>query len=114
MGVDFIIYKALDDRDVGNLIVLGQSCIGKNYKYKKVIHDRWQHEYISFAVKPPTKVLSLVHYLEKDELRQTHADFGNAIVFDRGRIIKYFNSEEDEKLNDKIKDFVENNIVEDE
>lgn len=110
-GVDFIVYKPLDDRNVGNLIVLGQSSVGKNYGNKKVIHERWQSEYIPFAVRPPTKVLSVVAYLKEDELRQVHSDFGNAIVFDRGRIMKYFNTE-DKKLNENIIHFVKNNIIE--
>lgn len=112
-GVDFIVYKPVDDRNVGNLIVLGQSSVGKNYIRKKVIHERWQSEYIPFAVRPPTKVLSVVAYLEEDKLRQAHSDFGNAIVFDRGRIMKYFNTE-DTGLNESIIHFVKNNIIENE
>ncbi len=106
-GVDFIIYKALDKRDIGNLIILGQATVGKHFNDKKPINDRWLKQYISFSVQPPTTLLSIVTYLESDKLRRVHSDFCYSIVFDRGRIIKYFDTT-DENLNTEIIAFVKN------
>jgi len=108
-GVDFIVYKPIDTRNIGNLIILGQACVGKHYNDKKVIHQRWQDEYITFAIKPPTTLLSVVYFLEPDKLRQVHSEFGNSIIFDKARIIKYYNPNETE-LNDRIIEFVNNRI----
>ncbi|CAA0169756.1 hypothetical protein NACSLCCMFF_160013 [Tenacibaculum maritimum] len=108
-GVDFIVYKPIDKRDVGNIIVLGQACVGKHYNQKNPIYERWENEYITYAVKPPTTLLSLVYYLDADELRKVHSKFRNSLVFDRARIIKYFDSS-DTALNERIVDFVDNNI----
>ncbi|MCT4599462.1 MAG: hypothetical protein N4A32_00990 [Marinifilaceae bacterium] len=107
-GVDFIVYKPIDRRNVGNIIVLGQACVGKNFKRKKQIHKRWLNEYINFAI-TPLCLLSTVQYLENDDLRNIHSEFGSAIIFDRLRIIKYYNIE-DESLNEDICNFVENFI----
>lgn len=104
-GVDFIVYKPIDARNIGNLIILGQACVGKHYNDKKVIHQRWQDEYITFAIKPPTTLLSVVYFLEPDKLRQVHSEFGNSIVFDKARIIKYYDTT-DTILNNKIIEFV--------
>lgn len=106
-GVDFIVYKPLDSRNIGNLIVLGQACVGKHYNDKKTIYQRWQDEYITFAIKPPTTLLSVVYFLDSDKLRQVHSEFGNSIVFDRARIIKYFDTT-DAVLNNRIIEFVNN------
>lgn len=107
-GVDFIVYKDFDLRGVGNIIILGQACIGKHYKTKKPIHKRWKCEYINFAV-TPLCLLSIVHYLDKEKLHEIHSEFSDSIVFDRLRIMKYYNIE-DAELNLKIRTFVENNI----
>lgn len=106
-GVDFIAYKPLDGRDVGNLVVLGQACVGKYFNEKKAIHQRWEDEYITYAIKPPTTLLSVVHYLESDQLRKVHSEFRNSLVFDRARIIKYYDPSDDD-LNGRIVDFVNN------
>ncbi|MCK0144035.1 hypothetical protein MWU78_00045 [Arenibacter sp. F26102] len=108
-GVDFIVYKPLDIRNTGNLIILGQACVGKHFEEKKVIHQRWQDEYITFAIKPPTTLLSVVYFLESDKLRSVHSEFGNSIVFDRGRILKFYDISDD-LLNTRIIDFVIANI----
>jgi hypothetical protein len=108
-GVDFIVYKPLDDRNVGNLLILGQACIGKNFNQKKPIKSRWRCEYINYAVKPPLTLLSIVSFVESIELRKIHSEFDDAIIFDRGRILKYFDSS-DVELNERIINFVENNI----
>ncbi len=109
-GVDFIVYKPLDGRNIGNLIVLGQACVGKHYNDKKAIYQRWQDEYITFAIKPPTTLLSVVYFLDSEKLRRAHSQFGNSMVFDRARIIKYY-SPTDDDLNKSIIDFVNKNIV---
>lgn len=108
-GVDFIVYKPFDKRNTGNLIILGQACVGKHFEDKKVIHQRWQDEYITFAIKPPTTLLSVVYFLESDRLRAVHSEFGNSIIFDRGRILKFYDIS-DETLNNRIMDFVIANI----
>lgn len=110
-GVDFIVYKPLDSRNIGNIIILGQACVGKHYTQKKEIKERWKSDYIKFAIRPPTTLLSIVSFLDIKELKGVHSEFGNAVVFDRGRIIKYF-STSDEELNERIISFVENNINE--
>ncbi len=111
-GVDFIVYKPIDERNVGNLVILGQACIGKNFRLKKSIRQRWQNEYITYAVKPPTTLLSIVCFLEADELKKVHSDFDNSIVFDKGRIMKYYNTN-DKDLNSRIINFVNENINDD-
>jgi len=112
-GVDFIVYKAFDDRNIGNVIILGQACVGKHYQNKKEIYQRWKDEYISYAVKPPITLLSIVSYLDSTDLRVIHSQFGNSIVFDRGRIMRYYDSS-DIKLNVEIQSWVEKNINEEE
>lgn len=111
-GVDFIVYKKIDNRDVGNIIILGQACVGKYYDRKKPIYERWKDEYITYAIKPPTTLLSIVYFLDTRKLRKVHSEFGNSIVFDRGRIMKYYNSN-DEEINDRLINFVNQNISED-
>lgn len=108
-GVDFIVYKNIDKRHVGNVILLGQASVGKNYANKKPINERWKNDYISYAVKPPIPVLSITHFLDESNLRKLHSDFGNALIFDRGRILKYFDVR-DNHLNKKIVDYVNENI----
>jgi len=110
-GVDFIVYKTFDARYVGNIIILGQACVGKHYNNKKPIRDRWKTEYITYSVKPPITLLSVVYYLDETNLRKVHSEFDNAIVFDRGRIMKYYDTT-DVDLNDKIIDFVNKEISE--
>jgi len=110
-GVDFIVFKPMDKRDVGNIVILGQACLGWHFSQKKSIYDRWKDEYITFAVKPPTTLLSVVSYLDNDKLKEVHSVFGNSIVFDRGRIMKYYDIT-DVKLNNKIIDFVNEKINE--
>lgn len=90
---------------------MGQACVGKHYIHKKPIYDRWKSEYIPFAVRPPITLLSVVYFLEPDKLRRVHSDFNNSVVFDKGRILKYFNST-DPELNHKIIQFVDTNINE--
>lgn len=104
-GVDFIAYKPIDKRNIGNLVVLGQACVGKCFLDKHPIYERWENEYISYAVKPPTTLLSLVNYLDPHDLRSVQSRFRNAIVFDRARIIKYYDVS-DETLNKRIIKFV--------
>ncbi len=106
-GVDFIVYKPIDERNIGNLIILGQACVGKHFKDKKTIYQRWQDEYITFAIKPPTTLLSVVYFLESNKLRNVHSEFGNSIIFDRGRILRYYDTS-DENLNNRIIDFIKN------
>lgn len=108
-GVDFIVYKTIDIRDVGNIIILGQACVGKHYNDKKAIRERWKVEYITYSIRPPMSLLSVVYFLDESDLRKVHSDFNNAIVFDKGRIIKYYNTE-DVDLNDKIINFVNDKI----
>jgi len=110
-GVDFIVYKSFDSRNVGNIIILGQACVGKYYNNKKSIRDRWKTEYITYSVKPPITLLSVVYYLDEPNLRKVHSEFDNAIVFDRGRIIKYYDTT-DVGLSNKIIDFVNKEICE--
>lgn len=101
-GVDFIAYKKFDERNIGNIIILGQACVGKNYYKKKAIFERWQTEYITYFIKPPLRLLSTVHFLEWDGLKKVQSDFNGAIVFDRGRIMRYFNPEDINLNNDII------------
>jgi hypothetical protein len=108
-GVDFIVYKPFDTRNIGNLVILGQACVGKHYTDKNPIYQRWQDEYITYAVKPPTTLLSVVYFLDADLIRKLHSKFHNSIVFDRGRIMKYYNTA-DNVLNNQIIDFVTTNI----
>ncbi len=108
-GVDFIVFKPFDSRNVGNLVVLGQACVGKSFKSKKPIKKRWKSKYIDFAVQPPATLLSVVCFLEKEELKNIHSEFDDAIVFDRGRIMKYYDVT-DTELNDKIISFVNEKI----
>lgn len=110
-GVDFIVYKPLDARNVGNIIILGQACVGKHYNNKKPIQDRWKREYIIYYVNPPIALLSVVYYLNESNLRKVHSDFNNAIVFDRGRIMKNYDTS-DNDLNNRIIDFVDEKINE--
>ena len=111
-GVDFIVYKPVDDRNIGNIIILGQACVGKHYLEKKPINKRWQGEYIKYAVGPPVTLISVVNYLEENNLRKVHSEFGDSLVFDKGRILKYFDISDD-VLNRKIIKFI-NNIIDDE
>ncbi len=106
-GVDFIVYKPLDPRNVGNNVFLGQACVGKHYQYKRSIADRWRSEYITFAVKPPTTILSVVCFLEQDQLRKVHSNFSGSIIFDRGRILRYYDISDDE-LNKRIINHIDN------
>jgi hypothetical protein len=108
-GVDFIVYKNLDIRNVGNIIILGQACVGRHYKNKKTIRDRWKDEYIGYSIKPPLTLLSIVYYLDESNLKRVHSDFNNSIIFDKGRIIKYYNTA-DVILNDEIISFVDREI----
>ncbi len=112
-GVDFIVYKPFDDRDIGNVIILGQACVGTHYQNKKEIYQRWKDEYITYAVKPPITLLSVVSYLDSTELKKIHSQFGNSIVFDRGRIMRYYDSSET-ALNVEIQSWIKENISEDE
>lgn len=108
-GVDFITYKPFDGRNTGNIVVLGQACVGRNATNKKPIKKRWKNDYIKFAVHPPLTLLSVVEYMDTEKLKAVHSEFDGAIVFDRGRIMKYFDSS-DTKLNTDISDWVETHI----
>lgn len=110
-GVDFIVYKPLDTRNIGNIIILGQACVGKHYNNKKPIYDRWKNEYIIYYVRPPVVLLSVVYYLNESDLRKVHSDFFNAIVFDRGRIMNFYDTSDD-NLNKRIIKFVNKKINE--
>ncbi len=110
-GVDFIVYKPIDTRNVGNLVILGQACVGKSYTSKKPIKERWLNEYIDFPIHPLT-LLSIVNFKDKDELKKLHSEFHRAIIFDRGRILQYFDYN-DMPLNEEIKNYIQSNLLDD-
>lgn len=112
-GVDFISYKPFDNRNIGSIVILGQACVGKHAIDKKPIKDRWKVDYIKYAIRPPLTLLSVVEYLDAGKLKSVHSDFNGAIVFDRGRIMRYYDSS-DSTLNADIQSWVITNITEDE
>ena len=108
-GVDFIVYKPIDTRKKGNVVILGQATLGRHFHKKKSINiTKWQ-EFIPFAI-TPIRCLSIVEYLTSEKLKSEQNEFEKAIVFDRGRLIKYYHPDEDKTLNDEITKFITNSI----
>lgn len=103
-GVDFIIFKEIDSRNLGNIILLGQSFSGKNIKNKKVQNQRWLKEYILYHVKSIHCALFIVHYFETCSLKRAQSDFENTFVFDRGRILRYY--PDTDELTSEILDYL--------
>lgn len=105
-GVDFIAYKPIDERNIGSTIVLGQACVGKHAEAKKEIKKRWITEYMNYYIGPPSTLLSVVYYLDETNLKRVHSEFGDAIVFDKGRIMQYYKPGDDIVLDQKIINFI--------